>query len=151
VGKTTLLTALAGQTLSVTGDIREQDKKGRHTTTHRELHILPSGGLLIDVPGMRELKVAEIDQSISTVFKDIEQLSQQCRFSDCKHESEPGCAVLQALDNDTLESRRLVNYQKLQRESAQATATLAEKRAHGRTFSKMAKEVKRFKKNKGSS
>jgi len=149
VGKSTLLNALAGSALVATGDIREQDKKGRHTTTHRELHILPSGGLLIDVPGMRELRVADIGESIGTVFEDIEALAKHCHFGDCSHETEPGCAVLQAIAEDRLDGRRLLNYQKLQRESAQATATLAEKRATGRKFAKIVKEVKFYKKKKG--
>ena len=145
VGKSTLLNTLAGNTLAATSGIREQDKKGRHTTTHRELHRLPTGGLLIDVPGMRELRVAEIDQSIGHVFEDIEELARQCQFTDCKHESEPGCAVLQAIDDNRLDNRRLANYQKLLRENALSTSTLAEKRARGRDFAKMVKEVKRLK------
>lgn len=148
VGKSTLLNALAGQSLAATSEIREQDKKGRHTTTHRELHRLPSGGLLIDVPGMRELRVAEIDQSIGAVFDDIERLAMQCRFADCKHETEPGCAVLQAIKEHKIDDRRLTNYRKLLRENALATATLAEKRAQGRSFGKMAKEVKLLKQKK---
>ncbi len=149
VGKSSLLNSLAGHTLAATGDIREQDRKGRHTTTHRQLHVLPSGGLLVDVPGMRELRVAEVSESIGTVFEDIEQLAKQCKFADCQHESEPGCAVLKAVENDQLDSRRLANYKKLLRENAQATATLAEKRAKERDFAKMVKTVKRIKKNKG--
>lgn len=149
VGKSTLLNALAGYSLAATGAVREQDVKGRHTTTHRELHQLPSGGLLIDVPGMRELRVADIDQSIGTVFQDIDLLAKQCKFSDCKHESEPACAVLQAIAENRLDSRRLASYQKLLRENAFATASLAEKRAQGREFAKMVKEVKLIKKRKG--
>ncbi|MCP4873991.1 MAG: ribosome small subunit-dependent GTPase A [Gammaproteobacteria bacterium] len=142
VGKSTLLNALAENSLAATSEIREQDKKGRHTTTHRELHRLPSGGLLIDVPGMRELKVAEIDHSIGRVFEDIEQLAMQCQFIDCKHAIEPGCAVLKAIEENRLDIRRLDNYQKLRRENALATATLAEKRAQGRDFAKIVKEAK---------
>lgn len=148
VGKSTILNALAEDSLAATSEIREQDKKGRHTTTHRELHRLASGGLLIDVPGIRELRVAEIEQSIGTVFQDIEQLAMQCQFSDCKHVTEPGCAVLQAIEGNELDSRRLDNYQKLRRESALATATLAEKRAQGRDFAKMVKKVRLFKQGK---
>jgi ribosome biogenesis GTPase / thiamine phosphate phosphatase len=148
VGKSTLLNTLAGHSLAATGGIREQDKKGRHTTTHRELHILPSGGLLIDVPGMRELKVADLNHSIETVFEDIELLATQCRFADCKHETEPGCAVLRAIQENKMDARRLANYRKLIRENAFATATLAEKRAQGREFGKMAKEAKRIKQKK---
>lgn len=148
VGKSTLLNTLAGHSLAATSEIREQDKKGRHTTTHRELHILPSGGLLIDVPGMRELRVAELNQSIGAVFEDIQLLATQCRFADCRHESEPGCAVLRAIQENEIDARRLANYRKLMRENALATATLAEKRSQGREFAKMVKEGKRIKQKK---
>ncbi len=148
VGKSTLLNTLAGHSLAATSGIREQDKKGRHTTTHRELHILPSGGLLIDVPGMRELRVAELDQSIAAVFGDIQLLAAQCRFADCRHETEPGCAVMRAIQENEIDARRLANYRKLMRENALATATLAEKRSQGREFSKMVKEGKRIKQKK---
>jgi len=150
VGKSTLLNTLAGHELAATGTIREQDRKGRHTTTHRQLHILPGGGLLIDVPGMRELRVAEISDAIATVFDDIEQLAMQCKFADCQHENEPGCAVLQAINTQQLDQRRLVNYKKLLRENALATTSLAEKRSQDRNFAKMVKEVKRIKQNKGT-
>lgn len=149
VGKSTLLNTLAGSALAATGDIREQDMKGRHTTTHRELHILPSGGLLIDVPGMRELRVAELNNSIGTVFEDIELLAIQCRFADCKHETEPGCAVLEAIKESRIDSRRLANFKKLQRENSLATATLAEKRSKERDFARVVKEAKLIKKKKG--
>ncbi|MEQ8838622.1 MAG: hypothetical protein RID07_17590, partial [Lacipirellulaceae bacterium] len=119
-----------------------------HTTTHRELHILPSGGLLVDVPGMRELRVAEINGSIDAVFDDIDTLAAQCKFADCNHETEPGCAVLRAIEKRELDSRRLSNYRKLLRENAMATASLAEKRAQGRDFAKMVKEVKAIKQKK---
>jgi len=148
VGKSTLLNTLAGHLVAATSEIREQDKKGRHTTTHRELHILPCGGLLIDVPGMRELRVAELDQSIGAVFDDIQLLARQCRFADCAHETEPGCAVLQAIQQKELDGRRLANYRKLMRENALATATLAEKRSQGRDFAKVVKEGKRIKQKK---
>ncbi|MDP1933039.1 MAG: ribosome small subunit-dependent GTPase A [Gammaproteobacteria bacterium] len=148
VGKSTLLNTLAGRALAATGDIREDDKKGRHTTTHRELHVLPSGGLLIDVPGMRELRVAELGQSIGAVFEDIQLLATQCRFVDCKHETEPGCAVLRAIEENRIDARRLANYKKLLRENALATATLAEKRSQGREFARMVKEVKLIKQRK---
>lgn len=145
VGKSTLLNTLAGQSLAATSDIREQDKKGRHTTTHRELHILPTGGLLIDVPGMRELRVAELDQSIGAVFEDIESLAMQCRFADCQHEAEPGCAVLRAIQENKIDARRLASYKKLLRENALATTTLVEKRSQARDFAKMVKEAKSMK------
>ena len=150
VGKSTLLNALAENSLAATKEIREQDKKGRHTTTHRELHQLASGGLLIDVPGMRELRVAEVEHSLGKVFEDIEILAMQCQFADCKHVTEPGCAVLQAIEKNKLEKRRLLSFQKLQRENALTSATLAEKRAQERDFGKMVKEAKLLKQRKGT-
>lgn len=150
VGKSTLLNTLAGNVLAETGGIREQDKKGRHTTTHRELHVLPCGGLLIDVPGMRELRVADIEDALDSVFEDIAQLALQCRFADCGHQAEPGCAVRRAIEENRLDERRLANYQKLLRENAHANATLAEKRSQGRDFAKLIKQVKQIKKNKGN-
>ncbi len=151
VGKSTLLNALAGTHLAATSEIREQDSKGRHTTSHRELHRLPGGGLLIDVPGMRELRVADIEDSLGTVFEDIALLAKQCQFTDCQHVAEPGCAVLQAVAENSLDSRRLASYQKLQRENALATATVAEKRARDRDFGKMVKQTKRLKQSKSAS
>ncbi|WP_448213822.1 ribosome small subunit-dependent GTPase A [Colwellia sp. MEBiC06753] len=148
VGKSTLLNTLAGTELAATSGIREQDRKGRHTTTFRELHPLASGGNVIDVPGMRELKVADVEHSLTTVFDDIEQLAKHCRFADCHHQNEPGCAVLKEVADGNLAQRRLDNYHKLLRENAHATATLAEKRAQGRDFAKMVKTVKRVKQNK---
>src|SRR6056297_1481462 len=148
VGKSTLLNTLAGHSLAATSEIREQDKKGRHTTTHRELHILPSGGLLVDVPGMRELGVADTNGSINAVFDDIDTIAAQCRFADCNHESEPGCAVVRAVEAGALDSRRLSNYKKLLRENAVASASLAEKRARGREFAKMVKAGKAIKQKK---
>jgi ribosome biogenesis GTPase len=93
VGKSTLLNTVAETRIAATGEIRADDKKGRHTTSHRALHRLPGGGLLIDVPGIREVKVAEVDAALATVFKDIDVLASNCRFTDCLHNAEPGCAV----------------------------------------------------------
>ncbi|GAB5500726.1 MAG: ribosome small subunit-dependent GTPase A [Pseudohongiellaceae bacterium] len=148
VGKSSLLNTLASQNITATGDIREQDKKGRHTTSHRQLHLLPAGGLLIDVPGMREIRVAEIDHALDSVFAEIEDIALHCQFADCHHEAEPGCAVHAAIANNELDERRLRNYQKLQRENSAASASLAEKRARGKGFAKVVKQVKRFKKQK---
>jgi ribosome biogenesis GTPase len=110
VGKSTLLNTVAETRIAATGEIRADDKKGRHTTSHRALHRLPGGGLLIDVPGIREVKVAEVDAALATVFKDIEVLASNCRFTDCLHQAEPGCAVRKAVENGDIETRRLVSY-----------------------------------------
>ena len=147
VGKSTLLNTLAEAKIVATNEIREDDKKGRHTTSHRALHRLPGGGLLIDVPGIRELKVAELDTALATVFDDIEAMASKCRFTDCRHESEPGCAVRNAIENGDIEARRLRNYLKLLRENERNNASLAEKRSQDRDFAKTIKQAKAAKQN----
>jgi ribosome biogenesis GTPase len=150
VGKSTLLNALAETNVAATNEIRGQDKKGRHTTSHRALYRLPGGGLLIDVPGMRELKVAEVGAALGIVFDDIEAMASKCRYADCRHVSEPGCAVRDAVDNGDIEARRLRNYQKLLRENERNSASLAEKRSRGRDFAKTIKQAKALKQDQGS-
>ena len=145
VGKSTILNTLTGADVAATSEIREDDKKGRHTTTHRQLHQLPGGGLLIDVPGMRELKVADVESALATVFDDIESLASQCRFADCRHESEPGCAVRGAIEKGDLDERRLGNYLKLQRENARHTTSLAERRSQSRAQGKLYKRIQSMK------
>jgi len=114
VGKSTLINCLAGEELLATSAIR-QDDKGRHTTTRRELLILPQGGIVIDTPGMRELGVESVNLSKS--FADIDDLGTRCRFQDCTHTAEPGCAVRQAIELGELEERRLENYRKLKKQA----------------------------------
>ncbi|MFQ3548777.1 MAG: ribosome small subunit-dependent GTPase A [Armatimonadota bacterium] len=114
VGKSTLINMIAGKELFNTSSIRDDDK-GRHTTTSRELIILPQGGILIDTPGMRELGVDSVDLSKS--FTEIDMLVKECRFNDCTHTSEPECAVLKAIESGRLDKRRLENYKKLQKEA----------------------------------
>ncbi len=140
VGKSTLVNSLAGQVIANTGGIREQDAKGRHTTTYRELHVLPSGGLLLDLPGIRELKLGEAGAGVSQVFEDIDELARQCQFGNCQHHDEPGCAVQLAIKAGTLDERRLRNHEKLAREDARHSATLAEQRQQDRAFGKMIKQ-----------
>jgi ribosome biogenesis GTPase / thiamine phosphate phosphatase len=118
VGKSTLVNTLAGQELLATREIREDDGEGRHTTTHRQLVLLPGGGLVLDTPGMRELQLWEASGGISETFADIEGLAAQCRFSDCAHRTEPGCAVQAAITDGSLSFARWDSYKKLQRELA---------------------------------
>ena len=146
VGKSTILNTLSETKIAATNEVREDDKKGRHTTSHRALHRLPGGGLLIDVPGMRELKVAGVDAALATVFDDIEAMASKCRFTDCRHESEPGCSVRNAVENGDISARRLRNYLQLLRENERNSASLAEKRLQGRAFAKHVKQVKALKK-----
>lgn len=117
-GKSTLTNALYGNDKMKVSGIREDDAKGRHTTTHRELVLLPNGGCLIDTPGMRELQLWDQSESLNSGFKDIEELALNCRYRDCSHTSEPDCAVIQAVDNGVLEYSRLQSYFKLQKELA---------------------------------
>lgn len=118
VGKSTLVNALAGAELMATGAIREDDARGRHTTTHRELVLLPSGGLILDTPGMRELGMFDAEAGVSQTFADIEALAEECRFSDCHHGNEPGCAIQAAVADGRLDAARLKSWGKLQRELA---------------------------------
>ncbi len=115
VGKSTLINKLLGREALATREIREDDGRGRHTTTHRQLLLLPGGGLVIDTPGMRELQLFTSD--LSKTFEDIEGLAGKCRFKDCSHDSEPGCAVRAAVEAGILSEKRLESYVKLQRES----------------------------------
>jgi ribosome biogenesis GTPase len=142
VGKSTLLNTLAETELAATRGIREDDKKGRHTTSHRALYRLPGGGLVIDVPGMRELKVAAENTALVSVFADIEHIASNCRFSDCRHDSEPGCAVRNAVESGELDARRLRNYLKLTREIRRNTASLAERRLQDKSFARHVRRVK---------
>jgi ribosome biogenesis GTPase len=117
IGKSTLLNALLGSAEMRTADIGF-DGKGRHTTTHRQLFTLPNGALLIDTPGLRELQLWHDSEGVASTFDDITTLADACRFADCKHESEPGCAVLAAVEQGTLERDRLAHWHKLQSEIA---------------------------------
>lgn len=116
VGKSTLANQLVGQTVQAVGEVRPGDDRGRHTTTHRELILLPSGGLLIDTPGMRELQIWAGDDSLQDTFADIHALAVRCRFRNCQHDLEPSCAVQQALVEGTLDYQRFLSYQKLQKD-----------------------------------
>lgn len=115
-GKSTILNWMAGEDVQKTQAIREDDSRGRHTTTHRELFVLPQGAVMIDTPGMRELQLWDDDGGWSEAFGDIEELAKGCRFGDCRHQREAGCAVREALQNGQLERRRFENYLKTQRE-----------------------------------
>lgn len=145
VGKSTLINTLLGHHVQRTQGIREDDAKGRHTTTGRSLHMLPSGALLLDTPGMRELQLADCEHGIDETFAEITALAAQCRFSDCQHQGEPGCAVRAAIDAGELDERRLQSYLKLMREQAFNTATLAERRAQDREFGRYVRSVMKSK------
>lgn len=141
VGKTTLTNSLIGAERFATAAIREDDAKGRHTTTQRQMERTPLGAWIMDTPGMRELRLGEAAEGISAVFDDIEALAQQCRFGDCRHQGDVGCAIEAAVASGELDARRLRSFQKLQRETAQASETAWQKRRRHKAFSKMAKRV----------
>jgi ribosome biogenesis GTPase len=116
VGKSTIVNHLAGEELQRTQEVRTTDGRGRHTTTHRQLILLSDGGLLMDTPGMRELQLWDVDEGVDETFSDIEELADHCRFPDCEHGQEPGCAVLAAIEDGRLSAERLESYHKLRRE-----------------------------------
>ncbi|MHA3976904.1 ribosome small subunit-dependent GTPase A [Halovulum sp. GXIMD14794] len=147
VGKSTLIGTLTGQTLATQG-IREDDAKGRHTTTRRQLHRLPGGGWLLDTPGMRELQLADAAEGLAEVFADITELAATCRFNDCHHQTEPGCAVQAAIEDGTLDPARLARWRKLAAEDAHNSASLAERRARDKEFGKMVKRITKGKPNR---
>jgi len=120
VGKSTLVNALVGEQRQTTAAVRQDDSRGRHTTTHRELFELPSGAFLIDTPGIRSLEVAGADAGVETAFDDIAELAASCRFTDCRHQGEPGCAVQAAIDDGRLTRDRFASHEKLERELAHA-------------------------------
>lgn len=119
VGKSTLINRLLGRDVQRTSEVREGDDRGRHTTTHRELFTAPAGGMLVDTPGLREIQLWEGDQGIESAFADVESLAERCRFADCRHRGEPGCAVEAAAESGELPAERLESYRKLQRELRQ--------------------------------
>ncbi|MDA7428696.1 ribosome small subunit-dependent GTPase A [Primorskyibacter aestuariivivens] len=141
VGKTTLRNHLTGETAATQG-IRADDAKGRHTTTSRALRPTLTGGWLIDTPGMRELQLSDASEGIGAVFDDIEELATECRFNDCAHDKEPGCAIKAALESGTLDAERLARWQKLRREDSFNSETIAESRARHRSFKRMVNEAK---------
>jgi len=147
VGKSTLINTLAGGAQITTKGIREDDAKGRHTTTGRALHLMPSGGWLIDTPGMRELQLTDVQSGLDEVFADIVKLAQSCRFSTCQHDTEPGCAVTAAIETGELEAARLRRWRKLVAEEAHNTASLAERRSRDRAFRKIVRRVMKDKKH----
>ena len=149
VGKSTLVNTLAGEELLATQEIRD-DGQGRHTTTRRELVRLPGGGLVIDTPGMRELQLWVADEGLEETFEDVTSLFDQCRFSDCSHDSEPGCAVKAALGDGTLTPERWESYLKLQAELAHLERRLdkraaSEERRRWKALSRFSRDAARAK------
>lgn len=149
VGKSTLINTLCHLSNQATSSIREDDAKGQHTTTSRTLHFLPEGGILIDTPGIRELQLADCEDGLSSLFEEIEYLAQQCKFNNCEHTTEQQCAVIQAIENGTIDPRRLASYQKLKAEQARNSETIAQRRSREKGFNKMCRNVQsdKYKRN----
>ena len=147
VGKTTLLNGMAGLR-EATAEIREDDAKGRHTTTSRALRPMTNGGWLIDTPGIRALRLQDASEGIDALFEDISTLTGACRFNDCSHETEPGCAIQAAIAQGKLDPDRLARWQKLRAEDARNSETIAQARAREKGFGKLIREVDRTMKGK---
>ena len=147
VGKSTLLNTLYGKEIMKTSEIREEDSRGRHTTTSRNLIMLPNGAMIIDTPGMRELGMWDISEGLDKTFQDVEQYFGKCKFSDCTHTNEPGCKILEAIQNGELSIERFNSYIKLQNEARYNNDSedyLNTKREKFKNISKLNKNRKRF-------
>lgn len=144
-GKSTLINALSGEPQLATGEVRASDGRGQHTTTHRQLIVLPEGGLLIDTPGMRELQLLDAD-GLESVFADIGALATRCRYRDCRHLSEPGCAVREAVEEGDLPADRLEHFEELEREAAayESRRDAPQRRKAGRVMRQMVREAQRL-------
>ena len=145
VGKSTLVNTLYGEEVMKTSEIREEDSRGKHTTTLRSLIMLPNGAMIIDTPGMRELGMWNAESGISRTFKDIEELTKMCKYSDCTHTNEPGCKILEAIENGEISIERFEQYLKLQKESKYNTNSeqyLRNKREKFKEISKINKHAK---------
>jgi ribosome biogenesis GTPase len=148
VGKSTLINNLLKKNILKTGQISLSTNKGRHTTDHRELFVLENGGIIIDTPGMKELGMTDNTEGIKTTFQEIVNIAINCKFPDCKHINETGCAVIDALNNGTIDKDSYDNYQKIQKEQERFQTTVSEKRKKDKTFGKMIKNYYKDNKNK---
>ena len=146
VGKTTLLNNLIGKDAYKTKTISEKTKKGRHATTSRQLHLLENGAMIIDTPGMRELGNIAVESGLEQTFDEIAQLATNCRFTDCTHTNEPGCAILVALKEGIISEKRFENFKKMSKESAFYNMSYLEKRQRDKEFGKMVKSIMKNKK-----
>ncbi|MGB4268069.1 MAG: ribosome small subunit-dependent GTPase A [Spirochaetota bacterium] len=143
VGKSTLINNLCGKDIMKTNTISQSTQKGRHVTSHRQLIILENGGIFIDNPGMREVGIADASEGLEKTFDEIYKLSSYCKFKDCTHTREAGCAVLEAVENGNLDKKSYENYLKMAREKAYFEATVAERRKKDKDFGKMLKNYKK--------
>jgi ribosome biogenesis GTPase len=148
VGKSTLVNALFEEAVAETGDIREDDSKGRHTTTRRQLHFTAHGCAVVDTPGMRELQLADVEAGIAGVFADIFAIASQCRFKDCSHEPEPGCAVRKALELGEIDPVRFERWNKLAAEDRSNSTALVERKAEDKVLYRSSKKHQQNKNRK---
>lgn len=150
VGKSTLANTLLGVQEISTQAIREDDSRGRHTTTSRSMHHLPGGAWLLDTPGMRELQLTDVKSGLDDVFAEVSALANSCRFADCDHIDEPGCRVTMAIDAGEIDQSRLDRWRKLAREEAYNRASLAERRASDKALGRLYKSILNDKKSRRS-
>ena len=143
VGKSSLVNAIAGEEIMTVNGIREDDSKGRHTTTHRQLIRLKSGAMIIDTPGMRELGMWDVSEGLGSAFADVERYLGTCRFSDCRHETEPGCAIKAAIGRGELELSRWESYRKLKEEDVDRDEMMRRKNEWAKGVAKFAKQRKK--------
>lgn len=148
VGKSTLLNNLSGRTIMRTEAISQTTNKGKHITSHRELVILENGGILVDNPGMREVGIADSTSGLEITFDMISGFSQNCKFKDCTHTNEPGCSVLEAVENGEIDKASYENYLKMEREKSHFESTVAERRKKDKEFGKLMKNYKKDMKKK---
>lgn len=147
VGKSTIINTLSGSEQFTSG-VREDDQRGRHTTTSRSMHALGDGGWLVDTPGMRELQLVDVGSALDDVFADVATLAERCRFDDCAHDAEPGCAVQAAIENDELDAERLRRFRKLKSENRRNSESLAERRSRDKHQGRYYKSVIREKQSR---
>jgi ribosome biogenesis GTPase len=148
VGKSSIINNLMSEQVLKTNTISDSTSKGRHTTSHRELIVLRNKSIVIDTPGMREIGVTEVSMGIDLTFDEINELAQNCRYSDCKHIHEKGCAVMEALTNGEISQDVYDNYQKIKREQIHYSSSIKEKRQKSREFGKMIKATLEEKKKR---
>lgn len=147
VGKSTLLNKLSGKELMSTGAISESIDRGKHITSHRELIVLENGGILIDNPGMREVGITDTASGLEMTFDGIMEYAENCRFKDCTHQHEKGCAIIEAVENGEIDPNSYANFQKMHREKTHFESTVQEKKNKDKSFGKMVKNVKKQRKN----
>ncbi|MEW9502318.1 ribosome small subunit-dependent GTPase A [Jeotgalibacillus marinus] len=148
VGKSSIINSLLGEERMLTHDIREDDGKGKHTTTHRELLLLPKGGVIIDTPGMRELQLWESEEGLHQGFQDVEVLADECQYRDCQHENEPNCAIIAAIEEGRLARERFASYRKLQKELAyiERKSNKHEQLLEKKKWKQISQQMKKFRK-----